>query len=660
MRYLNNFLICLKKKVKIIRLVYNFIYSKNKIINKFLKNKIILLKKNKKINKINKICYEYLINTDTNFNNNILCDVNSLNLKKKIIINLIDYIYYFWYTLEKLNFYHYIVALTKKNKNNNLAFKSIAQKEEEIANKLNNYKNINNYDDEYENNYEKDENNNYKNINNYDEYENNYEKDENNYDEDENNYDEDENNYDEDEDEDEDEDIDYNVKANLNLNKKIKKVNKLKKFKKVEIDYIMAEQFIVEVNLKLEQRQTQAKYNNMFLVDTYPSVNYLDLDLHSVTIYKDMNDFKFELSYPEIKEEINSFLKKKQIKKIRELALLQFKNIVNNVNIIKKIKYLIKDTINYLINNEKVNILIDEILIKEIMFSLLNNYEDKFNILNEYFLIKWSKLIWNTNIKKKNKCIIKIKKRIKKKIKIFLKKKKLLKKKNKIINEKNLVIIFFNKYQKIKEFELNFTRLNLKKNILLNSKPSNIQYYLKNNKNIINNILINNLDLINIFEKNIMFFGYLLKKKKQYIIMSISKTLLTKFFIKYNIFVYKNKRYYIQSNTKLNNLNFSEIYNYYYMLYIKLFKYFYWIYDEVALINFIYIIIKKACYLTLKKKNKNKILTYNLFNKKFFFKKLKKYKNKINMKIVHNKYINEHNFLYDELSYLLNGKKKSY
>jgi hypothetical protein len=149
--------------------------------------------------------------------------------------------------------------------------------------------------------------------------------------------------------------------------------------------------------------------------------------------------------------------------------------------------------------------------------------------------------------------------------------KKNKKKKNKkdLKNKGNNYVIKI--YAELKEFELNYTRLHLKKKIVLSSKLNEQTDYI--NKH--NNNILNNIDIINIYEKNMTILGYILKKKKKDIIISISKKLLTSFFIKNNIITKNNNKHYINANTKLKEWKITEIYNYYYMIYIKLFKYYY-------------------------------------------------------------------------------------
>jgi hypothetical protein len=57
-------------------------------------------------------------------------------------------------------------------------------------------------------------------------------------------------------------------------------------------------------------------------------------------------------------------------------------------------------------------------------------------------------------------------------------------------------------------------------------------------------------------------------------------------------------------------------------------------------------------------KIKKKKITYSEFNNMYFFKKLKKIK--IKKKEVHNSYINNYYILYDDLSDIIDYKKKIY
>jgi hypothetical protein len=82
-----------------------------------------------------------------------------------------------------------------------------------------------------------------------------------------------------------------------------------------------------------------------------------------------------------VDEAILKFFEKKRIKKKKKSALVAISNLINNVILKKKIKNLIKNTILYLIDSY-----LSVERIKDIMYNLLNNYTDKYNILNDYYL----------------------------------------------------------------------------------------------------------------------------------------------------------------------------------------------------------------------------------------------------------------------------------
>ena len=137
-----------------------------------------------------------------------------------------------------------------------------------------------------------------------------------------------------------------------------------------------------------------------------------------------------------------------------------------------------------------------------------------------------------------------------------------------------------------------------------------------------------------LFCQNIEIKGYLLTIKNNLIKFTIPFFFILKLFERLGFIQFMKSKIIIQSNTNLVKYKINYIYNYYYKIYIYLFNYYYFFFNN-KLLNKLFYILRKSCFLTLnlKLKGLNNFFSLKYFNENFFF-NIKKNIYKINNSLV--------------------------
>jgi len=163
--------------------------------------------------------------------------------------------------------------------------------------------------------------------------------------------------------------------------------------------------------------------------------------------------------------------------------------------------------------------------------------------------------------------------------------------------------------------------------------------------------------LYDLTKQKIEFFNYILYIEKNKLVIKIATlAILRLFFLNSFIQIKKNKISIIPVKYLLS-LSVIKIYNYFFNILYELYYYYFFFKKQIN--KYIYI-IKKACFLTinLKIKNKNKFFKFYLFKKLFKFQIINKKNNNYKKKYLNNYLIKNNNFNLNLLLKILNKKKK--